>query len=84
LATITEIVLEAAEAPVRVAGEKATVMPAGKPVAESATDELKPFCGVLVTATCTVVPTGALTEVEFALSVNVGVGITTETATFAV
>ena len=54
------------------AGENFAVTPEGRPVAESATADLKPLTGEMVNVTVTEPPGARLTLEEFFVSVNPG------------
>jgi hypothetical protein len=72
-------VLVAAAVPLRLAGEKDDVTPAGKPATESATVELNPFSGVFVTTIEAVFPAVAFKGEEPVDRVKVGLRMTRET-----
>jgi hypothetical protein len=64
--------------------EKTAVTPAGKPATEREMAELKPFSSAVVKVVLTELPPVTLRDAVVGDSVNVGVGIVTETANFAV
>ncbi len=78
MATVEATVKVAVEepAPVIEAGLKPTVTPAGAPVAESATEPVKPFSAVVVIVEVPELPCTTLTAVGAALMVKSGGAVT--------
>jgi hypothetical protein len=84
LAAVNVRTLEAAAVPLRDVAEKAAVTPLGRPAIDRAIAELKPFDGDVATVSFTLLPALTFSDAELGVSVNVGAGITTEMASFAV